>query len=106
MSVVSREQQVDPEDVQPAGGETQLTISHAERAILAEALQALLEDDSRRFCDIMWLGMGDRWSIVLADLSRAQYVSIVDRDSADGVRITSRGSALASDLSRPMRQSA
>ncbi len=69
-----------------------------ERNVLARAMDALDRDDSRRFCDILWLGLGDRWTQVLQLLADGRQVRITDHDSADGIRITDRGRALAADL--------
>ena len=51
-----------------------------ERLFLKEALQYLTVGDSRRFCDLLWLGFGDGWRPILADLVSRQLVSLKRRD--------------------------
>ena len=83
-----------------------MIFTEQERGVLARAMGALAQDDSRGFCDILWLGLGDRWQDILKLLADARHVRITDRDAADGVRITQRGRALAANLAGQARRSA
>jgi hypothetical protein len=92
--------------VEPAEGDLTMRLSSEERAPLSQAMAELNQGDSRRFCDAMWLGFGDKWRVLLADLASGGYVAIQDQECNEGIRITERGRALAATLIHAIRQSA
>jgi hypothetical protein len=104
--IVSPSQENSSDPVEPQGGELFMSILPEERQPLIHAMTALCEGDSRRFCDLMWLGMGDRWKDVLKALAEARHIRILDGESADGIQVTDRGRVLAADLGRAWRRSA
>ena len=104
MSVIARTKAV-PSD-RPAGGEFDTALNGEEKSVLSRAMSALVQGDSRGFCDILWLGLGDRWGELLAALAESRHVRITDGEAADGILITERGRALASDLDSRLRESA
>ena len=83
-----------------------MAIANEDRGTLREAMEALVGGNSRGFCDVMWLGFGDRWRNVLADLARGGFVAVLDKECNEGIRITDRGRALAANLVQVMRQTA
>ena len=62
-----------------------------ERRYLREAMQHLTFGDSRRFCDLMWLGFGDQWRPMLADMVSRQLVRASMKDGLEEFEITPRG---------------
>ena len=68
-----------------------MTVQIDERRHLREAMQHLTFGDSRRFCDLLWLGFGDQWRSMLSDLLSHQLVR--GRATAEGEQfeITPRG---------------
>jgi hypothetical protein len=81
-----------------------MVLTEHERSVLSRAMLALVQGDSRGFCDILWLGLGDDWKNALRHLAETRHVRITDGDAADGILITDRGRALASDLSSQTRR--
>ena len=106
MSRVARRKEKSAKVVTRPGGDVDMLILPNERQALTDAMQALDEGDSCQFCNLMWLGMGDRWRTVLEGLARGDYVRILDCDACDGIEITPRGKTLAADLGKRMRRSA
>jgi hypothetical protein len=53
-------------------------LNPAEKAVLVAALAALADGQSRRFQDLLWLGFGDRWTLIEASLLRHNQVRVVD----------------------------
>jgi hypothetical protein len=92
MQVSMREPRPKTAESQPAGGDLELL--PGERPHLAAAMKALGQGDSRAFCDILWLGMGDRYRDVLRSLEKGNFVAVVDPDSCEGVQIKDRGRQL------------
>lgn len=80
-----------------------MVMNARERAMLASALSALSQGDSRRFEDLLWLGFGDRWTLIEASLVRHHQIRAVD-----GARmtyaITELGSELLAELAGVVRK--
>jgi len=83
-----------------------MRVAVEEREPLSRAMSELTEGDSRRFCDSMWLGFGDRWKRVLKDLTEGGFVAVLDQECNEGIRITDRGRALTANLIKATRQTA
>jgi hypothetical protein len=62
-----------------------------EHRYLIKAMQNLTFGDSGRFCDLLWLGFGDQWRQVLADLVSHQLVVVKEVDGVEHSEITPRG---------------
>ncbi len=62
-----------------------------ERRYLIKALQNLTFGDSSRFFDLLWLGFGDQWRPVLADLVAHQLITVKVIDGVEHAEITPRG---------------
>lgn len=62
-----------------------------ERRHLREAMQQLTFGDSRKFCDLLWLGFGDGWRPMLADMISRQLVRASMKDGVEEFEITPRG---------------
>lgn len=75
-----------------------MVLNEHERSVLARAMHALVQNDSRGFCDILWLGLGDRWRDLLNVLAQQRRIRITDGDAADGILITDSGRAMAAGL--------
>src|SRR5678815_4731216 len=73
-------QQGEPANVEPAEGDLAMRVAVEEREPLSRAMSELTEGDSRRFCDSMWLGFGDRWKRVLKDLTDGGFVAVLDQE--------------------------
>lgn len=91
-------------NVEPAEGELLMRISTEERATLAAALAELGRGDSRRFCDLMWLGFGDKWRDLLRSLAERMVVAINDPECTEGIAITERGRVWAASLAKSPRR--
>lgn len=68
------------------------------RKYLIEALCHLTFGDSRKFCDLLWLGYGDSWRPALADLASRQLVTVRQSGDDEVIEITPRGRAWAQQL--------
>ena len=68
------------------------------RKFLIEALCHLTFGDSRRFCDLLWLGYGDAWRPVLADLALRQLITVRQEGHEEHFEITPRGRAWTQQL--------
>ena len=95
MSLISRGRPSPASDSE--GGD--ISIHPDDRPSVARALAALLEGNSRAFCDILYLGLGDRWVDLRQTLANAQCIAILDPEAAEGIEIRDRGRTLAARLS-------
>lgn len=55
-----------------------MRLSPAEQLVLADALSALADGQSRRFEDLLWLGFGDRWTLIEASLLQHHQIRLAD----------------------------
>ena len=62
-----------------------------DRRFLIKAMQNLTFGDSSKFCDLLWLGFGDQWRPVLADLVAHQLVTVKVVEGVEHPEITPRG---------------
>jgi hypothetical protein len=68
------------------------------RKYLIEAMCHLTFGESRKFCDLLWLGFGDGWRPALADLASRQLVTIRLNGDEEIIEITPRGRAWTQQL--------
>lgn len=80
-----------------------MVMNAEERSMLALALSALAQGDSRRFEDLLWLGFGDRWTFIQASLVRHHQVRLMD-GSRSTYELTEVGSELLTDLAGFVRR--
>ncbi|MEZ6232865.1 MAG: hypothetical protein R3B68_01630 [Phycisphaerales bacterium] len=67
-----------------------MSLTPGESSVLLTALAALRSGDSRRFQDLLWLGMGDRWGEVQDGLLARELAEWLDADQTR-LRLTGRG---------------
>ena len=77
-------------DVGWMGNERAMSLTPDESSVLLAALAALRSGDSRRFQDLLWLGMGDRWGEVQDGMVARELAEWVDADQTR-LRLTGRG---------------
>ena len=56
-----------------------MRLSPAEQSVVIGALTALADGASRRFEDLLWLGFGDRWTLIEGSLLQHNQVRLVDQ---------------------------
>jgi hypothetical protein len=72
-------------------------LNPSEQAVLVAALSALSDGQFRRYQDLLWLGFGDRWTLIEASLLRHHQVRLVD-SGRNIFAITDLGSDLLASL--------
>jgi hypothetical protein len=70
-----------------------MTVRIDERQYLIDAMRQLTFGDSRKFCDLLWLGFGDSWRPTLAELAARQLVTVRPSNEGEIIEITPRGRA-------------
>ena len=70
-----------------------MTVRIDERRYLIRAMYQLTFGDSRKFCDLLWLGFGDSWRPTLTDLASRQLITVQQRGDDEIIEITPRGRA-------------
>jgi hypothetical protein len=69
-----------------------MTVHINERRYLRQAMQNLTFGDSRKFCDLLWLGFGDQWRPMLSDLVSRQLVRVtMNAEGVEEFEATPRG---------------
>lgn len=74
-----------------------MRLRSGEHASLVAALTALAAGNSRRFQDVLWLGFGDRWTLIEGSLLQHHQIRVVDH-ARQTLTLTELGVALLAEL--------